>query len=73
MFNRQAHLAQQETESWVKKYVPFISASAGQKSTMLGEKVSFHQFTEIKRQETLEKTDLGPMSDADSLSTPVIS
>ena len=71
--NRQAHLAQQETESWVKKYLPFKSASAGQKSAMLGEKVSLHQFTEIKRQETLEKTDLGPMSDIDSYSPPAVS
>lgn len=70
--NRQAHLAQKEAASSLKEQVPFKTASVGQKS-MLGEKVSFHQFTEIKRQQTLEKPDLDPMSDTDSLSPPVVS
>lgn len=69
--NRQEHLAQKEAASSLKKYMPCKTASAGQKS-MLGEKVSFHQFTEIKRQGTLEKTDLGPMPDTVSLSPPVV-
>jgi hypothetical protein len=70
--NRQAHLARKDSESLLKKFAPWKSASEGQKS-MLGKNLPPHQPTVIRAHEMFEKADPDLMSDTVSLSPPVVS